>query len=125
MLEELYLRGNQIELVKTDYFKELTKLQILDLSFNKIKQIEKDSFKELKELKEISLQYNELEQIDSELFCGLENLETVYLHYNKFKNNLENKLQLYLEKKIKKFILCSNKDWVENNLKFIRNLVII
>jgi Leucine-rich repeat (LRR) protein len=124
-LEELYLRSNEIKLVKIDYFKELTKLQILDLSFNKIKEIEKDSFKDLKELKEISLQYNELEQIDSELFRGLENLETIYLHYNKFKNNLENKLQLYLENKVKKFILCSNKDWVENNLKFIRNLVII
>ena len=77
----------------------------------------------MKELQEISLEYNELEQIDSELFCGLENLETIYLHNNKFENNLENKLQLYLENKVKKVSLYSNTYWISNNLEFIHNMV--
>jgi Leucine-rich repeat (LRR) protein len=122
-LEELYLKNNLIESITADYFKELTRLKILDLSKNKIAVIEKDSFKELKELKEIKLQENQLEQLDTVLFSGLKNLEIIYLHFNKFKNNTENKLELYLENKIHKVTINANKEWVQNNLNLVRNTV--
>jgi len=45
-LEELNLSVYEFESMKVEYFKELKKLKILDLSFNKIKKIEKDSLKD-------------------------------------------------------------------------------
>jgi hypothetical protein len=85
--------------------------------------LKKTHSRSLKELKEIKLNDNQLEQLDPMLFRGLFNLESIYLQFNKFRNNTENKLELYLENKVQNVALYVNELWVQNNLNIIRNIV--
>lgn len=57
-LQQLTLNHNKLTVVRSNWFANLTSLDILNLGYNRIKQIEPDGFSELRNIQRISLNNN-------------------------------------------------------------------
>lgn len=78
----LDLSNNDIEILATDGFAELTNLTNLFLNNNRIFNFEHDSFAGLNSLKKLSLAHNRLTVIPQKMFAGAHNLEELFLQDN-------------------------------------------
>lgn len=67
------------------YFKNMRKLQTLNLSTNRIKIVEKDSFKDLINAEKLWIRNNLIETLDGKIFASMIKLELLDLVNNKFK----------------------------------------
>jgi Leucine-rich repeat (LRR) protein len=98
---------------KSNLFKGLKKLQILELSSNFIRNLTTDLFQDLTSLKLISLTANQITSVKSEYFRNNLNLEKILFHENKrikkidedLIDNMMNLKVLYLIK------TCANKNY--------------
>jgi Leucine-rich repeat (LRR) protein len=84
-LEELYLKGNQIERIASGAFKSLEKLNELHLQNQQIKEVVSGAFKGLIKLKNLYLHFNKIEKIASGAFEGMAELQELHLYRNQIK----------------------------------------
>ena len=71
-----------ITTVNGQHFKDLIKLEYLDLSINKIESIEGDSFKDLTKFERLNLKNNKIKKIDPNWFQSLQNLSRLFISEN-------------------------------------------
>ena len=64
----------------------MNNLKTLYLGSNSLKKLEKNLFKDLIKLEDLNLSYTQLESIDDELFSSLKNLKLLALHQNSIKS---------------------------------------
>lgn len=81
-LVKLAFRGNEIETITIDAFKDLGKLEYLNLAGNKIKVVDSKWFQPLKIVDEVLLHSNGIANLDENVFENLPNLKYVYLENN-------------------------------------------
>lgn len=74
-----------LTVIRDHYFKDMRKVQHLDLSFNNIATIEHGSFDDLVLMKRLSLHFNMIETLDESVFAKLVSLELLYIDQNKIK----------------------------------------
>lgn len=82
-LEELTAYKNNLEAIRSFYFDNMRRVQIIDLSFNKIIVIERGSFKDLFNVKYLYLGNNQIDTLDRDLFKAMVNLKNLDLAHNK------------------------------------------
>lgn len=75
-------RDCKIKQIKRSNFKNMYKLENLDLFNNLIRDISSDTFNDLKKLKSINLAYNKLKKIQPRTFANNPSLEWVDLSHN-------------------------------------------
>ncbi|XP_061713898.1 adhesion G protein-coupled receptor A3 [Cydia pomonella] len=76
----LNMSGNAISTLSRDL--HLPNLQKLDLSRNQISLIESDAFYNITGVSRLDLSHNQISAVSSEMFKGLVNLERLYLNHN-------------------------------------------
>ena len=81
-LELLNLYGNQIENIASDTFKDLTSLKELNLRDNKIQFLSSRVFHSQENLIKLYLDKNEIEFLSERIFENLGELKNLELHYN-------------------------------------------
>ncbi|GAB6022859.1 defense response [Chamberlinius hualienensis] len=84
-LTKLILIENNITFIEKDSFDNLTYLNYLALGKNQL-NIQNEVFKNVFKLEYLDLAYNEQEDIPVNLFSSLYNLKTLLLHHNKIRN---------------------------------------
>lgn len=82
-LRELVLKDNQIVNFAIDGFKNLQKLEFLDLDWNRMRNLETLTFKPLTALKTLSLTENDIENVEKDFFSALPKLENFKLKKNR------------------------------------------
>ncbi|XP_072113395.1 SLIT and NTRK-like protein 1 [Mobula birostris] len=80
--QELFLRQNNIGLIRKTHFLNYSSLTLLDLGNNAIKLIENNTFCNLTNLRWLYLDNNNLETLIPEMFAGLQNAEYLNLEFN-------------------------------------------
>jgi Leucine-rich repeat (LRR) protein len=106
-LQILNLCGNEIEIINKDDFSGLENLVELKLNNNNLTEVVSFSFQSLTKLKKLHLCLNKIEKIDTDGFIGLENLEELDLANNrliKFNANIFESL-----KTLKKLDISDNR----------------
>ena len=97
-VKEIILKGNGIQGIGSEVFRNLTKLETLDLSENNIHTLNERSFEDLMSLKSLLLQRNKIASVPSGLFRTLTNLNMLNLAFNVFGEDpggaLENAIHL-------------------------------
>ena len=98
-LECLDLVSNEIESIDGDSFEDLTKLAHFNISYNKIKTIDPNWFQSLKMLEELGIGHNQIQFLDEKIFDNLQNIKEIALSHNKISTIPANlfKNNLYLE----------------------------
>ncbi|XP_035663975.1 SLIT and NTRK-like protein 2 [Branchiostoma floridae] len=81
-LTGLNLDNNQLTSLRADMFVGLDSLQYLYLHHNNIRSIEERTFVNLTQLRTLQLHNNQLTNLTADMFVGLDNLETLYLYNN-------------------------------------------
>lgn len=81
-LEVLNLSENELTSLPSDIFRGLSRLHELRLSFNRLRALSSDVFSGLSRLKLLLLSANDLTALPPGLFSGLSSLETLYLDRN-------------------------------------------
>lgn len=81
-LTYLSLSDNDLESLKTDFFKSNTVIESLILKNNLIQSISDRAFQNLNELSFLDLGYNEISQLPQNVFYELGDLEELYLNGN-------------------------------------------
>ncbi|CRK99841.1 CLUMA_CG013144, isoform A [Clunio marinus] len=89
-LQMLDLSGNQIEILQDDVFKDLTSLELLQLSYNKIENINERNFNGLGNLELLELGHNQLQILNNDTFRQLSSLYHLRLTKNSIKHIEEN-----------------------------------
>ena len=84
-LRDLNLSHNQISIIRSNQFDQLSELTSLDLTFNEIFYFELNSFKELNSLIKLNLTRNKLTEIENEDFDNMRELKSISLDFNKLK----------------------------------------
>lgn len=82
-LKKLSLAGNTLHAIPSDIFGKLTNLENLNLNSNKLKIVSKDSLSNLKKLKHLGLSKNQLTRIEDNSFDDLVCLNELFLSNNK------------------------------------------
>ncbi|XP_006881321.1 PREDICTED: leucine-rich repeat-containing protein 19 [Elephantulus edwardii] len=82
LLTELYLTDNNVSVLHSNSFANLSSLEILNTCKNSIFAIEQDAFAGLHKLKQLHLCENKIFQLDSEVFVPLKNLIILNLQDN-------------------------------------------
>ncbi|XP_078402062.1 SLIT and NTRK-like protein 1 [Cetorhinus maximus] len=80
--QELFLRQNNIEIIRKTHFLDYNRLTLLDLGNNAIKLIENNTFLNLTDLRWLYLDNNNLETLIPDMFAGLQNTEYLNLEFN-------------------------------------------
>ena len=86
-VKEIILKGNDIQMIEPSVFKNLTKLETLDLGENNIYTLNEDTFEDLTNLKLLFLQRNKIASLSSELCRTLTDLKILNLAYNFFEED--------------------------------------
>ncbi|KAG8455121.1 hypothetical protein GDO86_001364 [Hymenochirus boettgeri] len=81
-LTELHILKNNITILTKEFFCELSKLEILNLSHNSIKKLDQFAFKGLTNLKILDLSYNQISALHSNIGLSSPYLKFLYLHNN-------------------------------------------
>eukprot|EP00794_Sanderia_malayensis_P005433 gene5433-6112_t len=81
-VEHLSLYGNELGVIKSTYFKNFTKLRVLNLERNLIHTIEEDAFSHLPKLTSLTLAGNKLTSLPRGIFRNLSSLRELHLDYN-------------------------------------------
>lgn len=100
------MKENEIEYVPNDAFKDLIKLEHLELKNNKIQFLGVNTFSSLTNLESLLLRYNEIATINEQLFAPLVNLKNI-----SFSSNLLS----VVPKNIFKYNLKLEHVWFDNN----------
>jgi hypothetical protein len=82
-LKKLYLSNNQINVLQSDTFSNLSNLDHLDLSNNQISEIQPGSFNNLPNLCYLDLDHNQISEIQPNIFNNLPVLESLSIRFNK------------------------------------------
>ncbi|XP_063068058.1 toll-like receptor 13 [Engraulis encrasicolus] len=82
VITEIDISHNNIKAIKSDDFRNLVHLEILNVSHNIISCVEKGAFRNLTSLTELNLNRNHLTQIKDEFFSGLINLKVLLMNFN-------------------------------------------
>ncbi|KAJ9598947.1 hypothetical protein L9F63_010541 [Diploptera punctata] len=85
-LEELYLSYNNLQVINTHTFVDLSSLTWLQLDDNKISRIEKRAFMNMDRLKRLDLRGNKIHSISDEAFQNLPELELLDIAYNQLQD---------------------------------------
>ncbi|XP_038674480.1 SLIT and NTRK-like protein 1 [Scyliorhinus canicula] len=80
--QELFLRQNNIEIIRKTHFLDYSRLTLLDLGNNAIRLIENNTFLNLTDLRWLYLDNNNLETLMPDMFAGLQNTEYLNLEFN-------------------------------------------
>lgn len=83
---QLYLDGNDINILPSHAFIGRKRLEILFLNSSNIKVIHNRTFNGLKKLEVLHLDYNSLTSLEGQEFDGLENLRELYINNNRIKH---------------------------------------
>ena len=78
-IENLYLAGNEIQVVPVGIFKDLIHLRTLTLDRNSITVIDNDQFKGLQSLTHLGLEGNNIASLSDGAFYGMPNVKYLYL----------------------------------------------
>lgn len=81
-IENLYLAGNEIQVVPVGIFKDLIHLRTLTLDRNSITVIDSDQFKGLQSLTHLGLEGNNIASLSDGAFYGMPNVKYLYLQRN-------------------------------------------
>ncbi|XP_060682518.1 SLIT and NTRK-like protein 1 [Hemiscyllium ocellatum] len=107
--EELFLRQNNIEIIRRSHFVDYSSLTLLDLGNNAIKLIENNTFLNLTDLRWLYLDNNNLETLNPDMFAGLQNTEYLNLEFNLIQlilpgtfNSMPNLRELFLHNNLLK-----------------------
>ncbi|KAM6182845.1 leucine-rich repeat-containing protein 19 [Erethizon dorsatum] len=82
LLTELYLTKNNIIILHSNSFSNLSNLEILNICRNSINVIQQDAFVGLNKLKQLHLCRNKILQVDPDIFVPLNNLKLLNLQGN-------------------------------------------
>lgn len=82
-LQQFYVAYTGLTDVRPYYFKNMSNLSFLALSFNKISRIESSAFKDLVSLKNLWLHENMIQTLDEKLFNSMTGLEKIWLFNNR------------------------------------------
>lgn len=104
LTKNLYLFSNGIESLKTDDFRGMEGLEMLDLSQNKLTELPDKVFEPLSSLRNLDLSSNQISYISEKSFQGLLLLERLYIYNNHLKdihpaafNGMDHLLELKLQ----------------------------
>ncbi|XP_048388735.1 SLIT and NTRK-like protein 1 [Stegostoma tigrinum] len=107
--QELFLRQNNIEIIRRSHFLDYSSLTLLDLGNNAIKLIENNTFLNLTDLRWLYLDNNNLETLIPDMFAGLQNTEYLNLEFNLIQlilpgtfNSMPNLRELFLHNNLLK-----------------------
>ena len=81
-IENLYLAGNEIQVVPVGIFKDLIHLRTLTLDRNSMTVIDSDQFKGLQSLTHLGLESNNIARLSDNAFYGMPNVKYLYLQHN-------------------------------------------
>ncbi|KAK5641095.1 hypothetical protein RI129_009642 [Pyrocoelia pectoralis] len=82
---ELAIIYNEIEVIRKNAFRNLSRLELLYLDHNNIASVESYAFENLPSVKGIYLRNNNIDVIKKDTFVNLPNLENIYINNNKLK----------------------------------------
>ncbi|XP_020369217.2 SLIT and NTRK-like protein 1 [Rhincodon typus] len=107
--QELFLRQNNIEIIRRSHFLDYSSLTLLDLGNNAIKLIENNTFLNLTDLRWLYLDNNNLETLIPDMFAGLQNTEYLNMEFNLIQlilpgtfNSMPNLRELFLHNNLLK-----------------------
>lgn len=102
--QSLYLFSNGIEVLRSEDFRGMENLEMLDLSQNKLTKLPERVFEHLTSLRNLDLSSNQISHISEECFQGMKLLKRLYLYSNHIEtihpaafNGLEHLLELKLQ----------------------------
>lgn len=112
------LENSGISEIGENDLKNLTRLELLNLSKNKIQKIEKNSFKNFNMLRVIDLSGNKLKSIENEIFKDCNRLQMIFIQDNLFDGEINWKA---FDKDSTKVLQVTNEPWKceKTTLKFI------